>query len=585
MECWERIQISGLDFKVPVVPWIVTLSLTAGFTLTMADQTYADMSDLLLQFSMRGISTQNDLPLSTAIYNSITAVVSSEKIKAVQINPSEKWPQNVVIACADLESKRLLEETGLELYGTPVELNEGGIGAEKIFIKGAPLDMPNHVIIQELRKFGDYIAMRSQAYYAGKTKTDWNNGTRVAFLRNVKNALPPTLLCEFNGYQRKIAINHEGQTLFECRWCKKHIPRTIQHTCEKKPEKRGCFNCKAVDHLNADCPHPRSCTECSSTSHIAKNCPRRLRGGQQTSERPQPGPNVAEGTRRNFTLGEFLEAAPPRPQRPPRPSRPPTFPRGKKRRIQLSGGTPPINEEGDTTANSAPEGSGARDRVFSARESLNESIQNQAHGDLFTQGSVDCVLVGTSNCHGLPLRGDDGLELRVDHVVQGGLKINQGSNKLASDVAPAQLLEKTAVILHLGGPDFPVDTNSDIDRLYTQYVDLAVDVSIRCPNARIFISSIPPRKGSLKTKINRDIKRMNSRLSQLADQEEKITFVNNDRFLTDGQVTIAPLYEDKEEDDIHLSLQGKIQLANYLFDFVKNDFYKDRLASDMEARV
>ena len=542
--------------------------------VTMEDPDLDEIANLLLQFSMKGISARNEL--SETIYNSITSVVSSEKIKAVQINPSEKWPQNVVIQCADPESKTLLLQNGIELYGNPIELNEGGIGTEKVFIRGAPLDLPNHVIIEELRKYGEYIAIRPQPYYAGKVKTDWSNGTRIAFLRNVKKALPPTIMCAFNGYERKVAISHDGQTLFECRWCKQHIPRTDQHTCQKKPAKRACFNCKATDHVNADCPHPRSCTECSSTSHVAKNCPRRSRGGQQASgRRTQSGTVVTGGPRRNYTLGEV-------PLAPPRPNR------GKKRRIQLSGDMPGVPEE-ETTPNSAPAESadeaGARDRVFSTRESLNNSIQNQAHDDMFTNGHVKCVVLGTSNCHELPLRGDDAVELSVDLVVQGGLKISDGSNKLSGDIAPAQLLEKTAAIIHLGAPDFPVDSNDEIDRLYLQYVDLCVDVGLKCPNARIFVSSIPPRKGALRAKINRDIHRLNSSLRKLADDDEKMTFVNNNRFLTDEQVTIAELYDDREEDDIHLSLQGRSQLANYLFDHIKNDFFRDRLASEMEVHV
>ena len=70
----------------------------------------SNAENLLLQFSMKGISARNELTKN--IYNSITSVVSSVKVKAVQINPSEKWPQNVVIQCADLESKTLLLQTG-----------------------------------------------------------------------------------------------------------------------------------------------------------------------------------------------------------------------------------------------------------------------------------------------------------------------------------------------------------------------------------------------------------------------------------------------------------------------------------------
>ena len=295
----------------------------------------------------------------------------------------------------------------------------------------------------------------------------------------------------------------------------------------------------------------------------------------------QQGPGAANGPRRSFTLGEV-------PLAPPRK-------RNKKRKIQTSGSAseemPNVPEE-ESVSDSAPANAGARERTYSTRASLNESIQNQitedlsagAMEDLFTKGSVNCVVLGTSNCHELPLRGDDAVELNVDLVVQGGLKIHEASHKLSSDIPPVQLLEKTAAILHLGAPDFPVEGNTEIDRLYASYVDLAADVSISCPNARIFISSIPPRKGSLKLKINRDIRRMNTSLSQLADNDERITFVNNDRFLTDGEETLSALYDDRESDDIHLNLQGKVQLANYLFDFIKNDFYKARLDSRLEAQ-
>ena len=531
---------------------------------------------LLLQFSMKGITAKNEL--SSAIYNSITSVVASEKIKAVQINPSEKWPQNVVIECSDLESKTFLYENGIKLYGTPVELNEGGTGAEKVFIKGAPLDMPNYVIIEELRKFGEYIAMKPQPFYAGKLKTDWSNGTRIAFLRNVKSALPPSITCEFNGYQRKVSVQHEGQTLFECRFCKEHIPRNTKHECPKKPV-RKCFNCQATDHLNSDCPNPRSCTECGSTSHMVKDCPRRPRKGQQMPGRTQPGIGAASGPRRPFLLGEVPVAAP-------------RINRNKRRRIQLSGSAseemPTVTEEG-AVSDSAPASTGAGGRAYSTRESLNESIQNQANedlsqiDDLFTKGSVNCVVLGTSNCHELPLNGDDAVELKVDLVVQGGLKISEASDKLSSDVPPTQLLEKNAVILHVGAPDFPVENNSEIDRLYASYVDLAVDVGLKCPNARIFISSIPPRKGSLKSRINRDIRRMNTNLRKLGNDDQRMTYVNNDRFLTDGSDTLPGLYDDRESDDIHLSLQGKVQLANYLFDFIKNDFYQARVNTMSEA--
>ena len=527
----------------------------------------------LLQFQVRGLEIKNDL--TEQLYHAITSCVPCEKIKAVQITPSIKWPQNVVIQCADAETKKTLIDNGLHLYGQPVELNEGGMGSQKITIRGAPLDLPNHVITEEMKKYGEFINITTQRFYAGKTKTAWGNGTRVCFLRNVKNALPPTLVLEYNGYQRKITVHHEGQTQYECRWCKNHLPKDTQHICMRKPVNvKSCFNCKATDHINVNCPHPRSCNICKVVGHMAKDCPSNR--NQQTGG-VQPGSNP----RQNITLGAV-------PLAPPRD-------RSKRKRINTGGAaessvTATIQEGDATPGPSAPANTGTRPRTYSNRVSLNESIQNQTHEDeVIIKEVVSCAVLGASNCVGLPLKGDDAVDLNIEYAVQGGLKIEESSSKLSSDISPHNLLEKKAVIINVGSTNFPLTQEESVEGLYAAYTDLVMDVGLKCPNARIFISSIPPRKGSLTAKINRDIKRLNNKLKEMAEgegeQPKMITFVNNDAFLTDGQVTIADLYDPRNSDDIHLSPKGKSQLANYLFDHIKNDIYREKLASDWSLNV
>ena len=500
-----------------------------------------DDAELVLRFSLKGWNVKDNL--STRVRSAITAVVPSESINTVMIKP-KKWPRNVFILCSDKDTKTKLMVDGIKLDGKEVELNEGGTGSIKLFIEEAPLEMPNHVIKKELNKLGLVTSFREQYFYDGDTKTDWFTGTRIAFMRNVKQALPPTMMVEFCGYKHKIVLHHEGQTQFECRWCKAFFLRDMQHVCEKKPV-RACFNCGGKDHLNKDCTLPKACSECKSTSHMARDCPRKAVKATFNVSTVNQQATKPRGPRGAYSLADV-------PIAPPRPNK-------RKRRTTHESGT--------------------SDQVYSNRESLDKSIREQDVD--FTKGSVKALVIGTSNCDNLPISGDDSMEISTEFLVQGGLKIHEAPTKLR-DVEPDELLEKNAVISHVGSCDFPVDSHSDIDSLYIKYTECATEISDKCPNARLFISSIPPRKGLLCAKINVDIRRMNHLLHNLAKSEDYITFIDHDVYLTDSHGTRENLYNADERDDIHLSVEGKRQMADYIVDHVKNDYFRDVAFGDMD---
>ena len=79
----------------------------------------------------------------------------------------------------------------------------------------------------------------------------------------------------------------------------------------------------------------------------------------------------------------------------------------------------------------------------------------------------------------------------------------------------------------------------------------------------------------LDQKINVDIRRMNHFLRNLSDREEMVTYINHDVYLTDGARTREGLYNEDDHDDIHLSFEGKRQMANYILDHIKNDYFRD----------
>ena len=514
-----------------------------------------DNAELVLRFSLKGWNVKDNL--STRVRSSIRAVVPSEKVTTVMIKP-KKWPRNVFILCADKDTKTKLMVDGIKLDGKEVELNEGGTGSIKLFVEEAPLEMPNHVIKKELNKLGVVTSFREQYYFDGDVKTDWFTGTRIAFMRSVKQALPPTLMVEFCGYKHKIILHHEGQTQFECRWCKAFFLRDMQHVCDKKPA-RVCFNCKSPDHINRDCPLPTACNLCKVTGHIAKDCPNKAENAtpqatvtQQATRPRSPRP------RGNYSLAEF-------PIIPPRPN--------KRRRR----GT---QESRTSDAAATADADDAPDLVYSNRESLDRSIREQADVP-FEKGSVKALVIGTSNCDNLPLSGDDALELNTEFLVQGGLKVHEASTKLG-DIEPGELLEMNAVISHVGSCDFPVESDNDIDNLFMKYTECISEISEKCPNARVFISSIPPRKGMISDKINNDIRKMNHMLYNMTKQEEKITYINHDVYLLDTTSTRLNLYNRDARDDIHLSVEGKRQMADYIVDHIKNDYFRDVVMGDIE---
>ena len=71
-----------------------------------------------------------------------------------------------------------------------------------------------------------------------------------------------------------------------------------------------------------------------------------------------------------------------------------------------------------------------------------------------------------------------------------------------------------------------------------KYVEALTEVSIRCPNAGIFISSIPPRKGLLDSDLNVQISMFNQKLKGLAESEPNVTYVDNYAYLSDDIKTI-----------------------------------------------
>ena len=106
--------------------------------------------------------------------------------------------------------------------------------------------------------------------------------------------------------------------------------------------------------------------------------------------------------------------------------------------------------------------------------------------------NIKCLLVGSSNCRGLVIPGDDHLEIQLTSRIAGGLKIKDVTSKLNS-IPSAEMNEYWAVILHVGSTDFPVSSEKDFDTHYMEYVESLSELSTMCPKSAVLISSVLPR--------------------------------------------------------------------------------------------
>ena len=488
-------------------------------------------SDLICQFSLAGLTVDEHLP--ARIRDGLCNSVEKEKISAVQLRP-RKWARTAVIKCVDIGTKEKLLSDGITIGDKKIDLLDGGSGSMRISVDDAPLDMPNSVIGDALSQYGDVTGSRDQAFYVGDERTEWSSGTRLFFMKRVKSAIPPTMDIVFEGYSEKICIRYDGQSLYECRFCKKHVERG-SHSCDQKPVKK-CFNCLATDHMNFQCPNAKLCRKCSSPGHIARDCKSNINTRGQNGRRPT-----------NITLGQ-LPIAPPRKRR-------------KKRNASQ------MNNTGSPSAESIID-----QAVLNIQESQETPV-------------VKAVLIGDSNTNELPLGGvhsDDSMVLDITKHARGGLKVGGAHTMFADLPGDINLGQIPAVITHVGACDFPIEDDGDIDKLYCEYVEFLGTINRRCVNARVFISGIPPRRGYLNCKVNRDIATMNAKLEGLANTDDGLSFINSMVFLADDNATIDGLYSTRPTDDIHLSTEGKSRIASAMFDQIRNDLTKSTSESEPE---
>ena len=174
--------------------------------------------------------------------------------------------------------------------------------------------------------------------------------------------------------------------------------------------------------------------------------------------------------------------------------------------------------------------------------------------------SVKCLLVGSSNCRGLVIPGDDDLGIQQTSRIIGGLKIKDSASKL-HDIPNSELNEFQAVVLHVGSTDFPVNTEKDFETHYMEYVENLSEISTMCPKSVILVSSVLPRNERYGSKTNRKIRLFNDKLKALTENESNLVYVDHSSYLVEGDQIQTSLYRKNDSENIHLNTLGREKLA------------------------
>ena len=452
-------------------------------------------------------------------------------------------------------SKDCLLIQGLDINGHHVDLHEPGQGVTKVHIEDAPFSVPNDFLKSWISQYGTVIDCRNEHTVIDGRRTRWRSGTRMAFVTSLNVAIPPVVKLNFNGKDFNVSVWHYGQTHTKCRWCHNIVEKA--HECDKRPIRR-CHNCGKRDHIKADCPVGRVCYLCGDKDHIARECPQQSQNSQKEDLATLPTRGIAgqhphspEGT-----LRTTIHEAPVESHESPTEDTPGV------------GSAEPL--EGHSSEDMETE---------NCNDSQMVSPDQTQSSDTKNDALMRTILIGTSNCRGLKLCGDDSMVVENELLSQGGLSIGEAHEKL-EEISSEQLKQCDGVIIHVGSCDFPVRSEKEMDENYTNYVELLDHVSKRCPQAHILISSILPRGGNGREVVNGQIHKFNNKLSQLSHSEDRLEFVDNDTHFLSNTEVIKGLFKSRDATGIHVNDAGKARLEVSLLQALKEICFKRKLENE-----
>lgn len=496
--------------------------------------------ELKLEFLISDIGQRVEISdLTEVMHRDITQKVDERDIIGVQVVP-QRWPRKVQILCAHQAAKDCLMIRGVDIYGRHIDLNEAGHGVIKVLIQDAPIEMPNEVIKGWIGQFGTVTDLRNENLTVRGRRTNWRTGTRHAYVKMLKQPIPPSAKIRYRGEDVTVSTWHYGQSHMKCRFCQQIVPK--DHKCDRGPQKK-CYNCGSDTHIKVNCPQGKTCFKCGSKDHLARDCV------------PQVN-----------NTNEF----------PLLPTRPNSTSKQSILQDARSGGGLVANKLNGESSARSDEAQKVESRNDEKNDSAEDSVEIHVdENDDIHDHQLDVLLIGGSNCIDMNLDGDDQLTLNVSSLIQGGLKIDEMTEKL-EEISEEKKKSVEVVVVNVGACNFPAEEDENVNRDFTQYEEGIHTILHDCPKAHVIMSSILPRAGAMKERTNSQIGAFNKMLEKLAEEELDLHFCNNSVYFEQENGVIESLYRDADTFGMHVNTDGRERLATSITAVTKELFFIEK---------
>ena len=235
--------------------------------------------------------------------------------------------------------------------------------------------------------------------------------------------------------------------------------------------------------------------------------------------------------------------------------------------------------------NGEGDGSGDNDKDdFNGKNSRKETDSDAESCDEMSQMLNEkgkCVLViGDSNCRDVMTD----VPFNVERQVMGGTAIFDVESLLGECTVPKANV--FAVVLHVGTCDFDHTRTNNVESIYVDYIECIHNIVAQYPGADILISSILPRASKGRRsyeKLNAEITELNKKLCMIENEVTNITFVDNDRIISDGAFIKQSLYNNNDRTGIHLNDRGAKALTDNLLNGLHETYYKMKLLNEYDV--
>ena len=238
---------------------------------------------------------------------------------------------------------------------------------------------------------------------------------------------------------------------------------------------------------------------------------------------------------------------------------------------------------------STPTHSPAVEQKGNESESMDLSNASLLIESLEEQSLSDCaIVIGDFNVQELVLDDHD-TDFNIEMLSEDDLKVSGVSRTLNRELTTSPDDVKV-VLVHVGTCNFEKDSQTDLDKLYDEYVTMLHEVGQKFDKAMLIVSSILPRgKNNLYqhefNKVNEEIGHFNEMIKSYCEAKPLIVFLDNDALFKGDFAVCEHLYKIHDESGAHLGRRGLETLEEVFKKSLNDTYYQHKLHLEFDVKI